>query len=76
MPLRASGASSSPCETYPWSLPQIRQAVAVARGKRPDAVAFLAGLVEELTASGFIEALLPGGHEPAPQTPASTGYRP
>jgi polar amino acid transport system substrate-binding protein len=33
---------------------EIQQAVAVARGKRPETVAFLASLVEELKASGFI----------------------
>ena len=37
---------------------QIRQAVGVAKGKRPEAVAFLAGVVEELKASGFIAAAL------------------
>jgi len=33
---------------------QIRQAVAVARGKTPETVAFLSSLVEELKSSGFI----------------------
>jgi polar amino acid transport system substrate-binding protein len=52
---------------------QIQQAVGVARGKRPETVAFLASLVEELKASGFIQAHLPGGHTPAPQAPRLHG---
>jgi polar amino acid transport system substrate-binding protein len=45
---------------HPWfrlidgAFMQIQQAVAVARDKAPETVAFLAGVVEELKASGFI----------------------
>jgi len=37
---------------------QIRQAVAVAKGKQPPTIAFLADLVEDLKANGFIAAAL------------------
>ena len=37
---------------------QIRQAVAVAKGKQPQTIAFLATLVEELKANGFIASAL------------------
>jgi polar amino acid transport system substrate-binding protein len=53
---------------------QIRQAVAVANGKRPGTVAFLASLIEELKASGFFSSR--GVHTNPPDPPASTGHCP
>ncbi len=49
---------------------QIRQAVAVAKGKQPPTIAFLAALVEDLKASGFIAAALARSGQVAAIAPA------
>jgi polar amino acid transport system substrate-binding protein len=48
----------------------IRQAVAVAKGKQPPTIAFLAALVEDLKASGFIAAALARSGQVAAIAPA------
>jgi polar amino acid transport system substrate-binding protein len=50
---------------------QIRQAVAVAKGKQPPTMAFLADLVEDLKANGFIAAALARSGQVAAVAPAT-----
>jgi polar amino acid transport system substrate-binding protein len=50
---------------------QIRQAVAVAKGKQPQTIAFLAALVEELKANGFIASALARSGQVAAVAPAT-----
>ncbi|HEY1704063.1 MAG TPA: transporter substrate-binding domain-containing protein [Trebonia sp.] len=48
---------------------EIRQAVGVARGKRPETAAFLHGVVEDLKANGFIADALRHSGQTAPVAP-------
>jgi polar amino acid transport system substrate-binding protein len=50
---------------------QIRQAVAVAKGRQPPTMAFLAALVEDLKASGFIATALARSGQVAAVAPAA-----
>jgi polar amino acid transport system substrate-binding protein len=68
-PLTAFVAANPQYRLVDGRFMEIRQAVGTARAKRPETVAFLHGLVEELKANGFVADALRRSGQTAPVAP-------